>query len=115
MDVAAGLDAGRPFVEVADSGPGIPAAERERVFDRFYRLPGAAGSGSGLGLSIVRAIAERHGADVALGDTPGGGLTVRVTFPAAEGAGATPSPAPGQPSPWRDGAGDLGPEKSVPS
>jgi signal transduction histidine kinase len=65
---------------VADTGPGIPAAERERVFDRFYRLPGTAASGSGLGLAIVRAITDRNGATVALGDTSGGGLTVRVTF-----------------------------------
>jgi two-component system OmpR family sensor kinase len=84
VDVSAGTDAGRSWLEVADTGPGIPAAERERVFDRFYRLPGAAGSGSGLGLAIVRAIADRNGGTVTLGDTPGGGLTVRVTFPAAD-------------------------------
>jgi two-component system, OmpR family, sensor kinase len=100
---------------VADGGPGIPEAERARVFDRFYRLPGAPGSGSGLGLAIVRAIAERHGAEVALGDTPGGGLTIRVTFPAAERADAAPSPAPGPPSPWREDAGGPGPERSAPS
>jgi two-component system OmpR family sensor kinase len=82
VDVATGIEGGRPFVEVADTGPGIPAAERGRVFDRFHRLPGAPGSGSGLGLAIVKAIAERHGAEVALGDTPGGGLTARVLFPA---------------------------------
>jgi two-component system OmpR family sensor kinase len=72
-----------PCLEVADSGPGIPVAERARVFDRFYRLPGAAASGSGLGLAIVKAIAGRHGARVELADTPGGGLTVRVSFPRA--------------------------------
>jgi two-component system OmpR family sensor kinase len=80
VDVSTGVDGGRPWLEVADTGPGIPAAERERVFDRFYRLPGTAASGSGLGLAIVRAIADRNGATVALGDTAGGGLTVRVTF-----------------------------------
>ncbi len=47
-------------LEVVDSGPGIPEAERERVFDRFYRVPGTASSGSGIGLALVRAIAERH-------------------------------------------------------
>ncbi len=82
VDVAAGLERGRPYVEVADSGPGIPEPERRRVFDRFYRLPGAAGTGSGLGLAIVGAIADRHGAAVTLGETPGGGLTARVLFPA---------------------------------
>ena len=66
---------------VADDGPGIPAGERERVFDRFVRLEAHRGSpGSGLGLSLVRAIAVRHGATVALRDaTPG--LAVVVAFP----------------------------------
>jgi two-component system OmpR family sensor kinase len=81
VDVACGLDAGRPWLAVADNGPGIPADERERVFDRFYRRSGAAPGGTGLGLAIVGSIARRHGAAVALADTPGGGLTVRVTFP----------------------------------
>ena len=67
---------------VADDGPGIPAAERERVFDRFYRRAGAAAPGSGLGLAIVRAIAAAHGATVTLSDGPGGkGLAVSVEFP----------------------------------
>ena len=68
--------------EVEDTGPGIPADERERVFDRFYRGSDAAGGGSGLGLSIVRRIAERHGATVELAPGPGGqGLLARVRFP----------------------------------
>jgi two-component system, OmpR family, sensor kinase len=83
VDLSAGLAGGAPFLEVADTGPGVPAQERERVFDRFYRLKDAPAQGSGLGLSIVKAIAERHGAGVALSDTPGGGLTVRVQFLAA--------------------------------
>jgi two-component system OmpR family sensor kinase len=67
---------------VADDGPGIPATERERVFDRFYRRPGATAPGSGLGLAIVRAIAAAHGATVTLNDGPGGnGLAVTVVFP----------------------------------
>ena len=82
VDVSA-IAAGGPTLEVADTGPGIPAAERARVFDRFYRLPGTAEPGSGLGLAIVRAVAERHGASVELDGTPGGGLTVRVRFAAA--------------------------------
>ncbi len=112
VDVSAGVAEGRPFLEVADSGPGIPAAERERVFDRFYRLPGAAGSGSGLGLAIVRAIAERDGAAVALRDTPGGGLTVRVTYPALAHAMAGRPGAPGRaPAPPED-ARAASPERS---
>jgi two-component system sensor histidine kinase QseC len=68
---------------VTDSGPGIPAAERERVFERFYRLnDGGRAAGSGLGLSIVRRIADLHGGSIALEDAPGGGLRVRVRLPA---------------------------------
>jgi len=74
---------GAPAVlAVTDTGPGIPAAERERVFDRFYRLPGSAAPGSGIGLALVRSIARHHGAEVLLEDGPGGqGLRVRVVFP----------------------------------
>jgi two-component system OmpR family sensor kinase len=69
---------GHAMLEVEDTGPGIPADERERVFDRFYRGESAAAGGTGLGLAIVRRIAERHGGSVALLDAPGGGLLVRV-------------------------------------
>jgi signal transduction histidine kinase len=73
---------GAPAVlEVADSGPGIPPADRERAFDRFYRRAGSPEGGSGLGLAIVKAIADRHGAQIRLGDAPRGGLLVTVTFP----------------------------------
>jgi len=73
----------RAFLEVEDTGPGIPPAERERVFDRFYRGEATAGSGSGLGLAIVRRIAQRHGGEVRLLDAKGpAGLRVRVDFPA---------------------------------
>jgi signal transduction histidine kinase len=70
--------------EVEDTGPGIPPAERERVFDRFYRSETAAEGGSGLGLAIVRRIAERHGGRVELLDAPAGdGLLARVSIPAS--------------------------------
>jgi len=69
-------------LEVVDDGPGIPADERERIFDRLYRRPGSESPGSGLGLAIVRRIAERHHASLALADGPGGrGLAVSVRFP----------------------------------
>lgn len=67
---------------VQDDGPGIPAAERGRVFDRFYRLPDAPTGGSGLGLAIVAEIAQSHGARLVLEDAAPG-LRVRVVFPAA--------------------------------
>ena len=53
-------------IEVIDSGPGVPALERERVFDAFYRVPGAVGPGSGLGLAIAREAAIRLGGVVSL-------------------------------------------------
>jgi two-component system OmpR family sensor kinase/two-component system sensor histidine kinase QseC len=67
-------------LQVDDAGPGIPPAERERVFDRFYRRAANEADGSGLGLAIVRSIAERHGATVTLGDAPLGGLRATVRF-----------------------------------
>jgi two-component system OmpR family sensor kinase/two-component system sensor histidine kinase QseC len=67
--------------EVADTGPGIAASDRERVFDRFYRRAAAQESGTGLGLAIVKAIAERHNARIQLDDAPGGGLRIAVNFP----------------------------------
>jgi two-component system, OmpR family, sensor kinase len=71
------------LLEVSDSGPGIAAEDRERVFDRFYRRAAAQEHGTGLGLAIVKAIAERHGARIDLGVAPGGGLRVAVRFPLA--------------------------------
>jgi two-component system sensor histidine kinase TctE len=75
----AGTHAFRLTVE--DDGPGIPESERARVFERFYRLPGSAGSGAGLGLSIVGEIARGHQAAVRLfGGASGRGLLVEVIF-----------------------------------
>ena len=66
---------------VRDTGPGLPEAERGRVFDRFYRSENARETGSGLGLAIVRKIAERHDARISLGDgAEGRGLEVTVRF-----------------------------------
>ena len=71
---------------IEDSGPGIPEAERERVFDPFYRIVGSAEIGSGLGLSIVQTISARMGAEVCLGfasEQSRSGLRVMVNFPVA--------------------------------
>jgi len=82
VDVEAALDRGEACLIVIDTGPGIPAEERERVFDRFYRRAAAGEPGSGLGLAIVRKIAQRHRARVELGIGAGGrGLKVTVRFP----------------------------------
>ena len=72
-------------LEVEDSGPGIPADERERVFDRFYRVLGTQSDGSGLGLAIVREIAQQHGAEVSVSDAPHPGIAtagcrIRIAF-----------------------------------
>jgi two-component system OmpR family sensor kinase len=90
VDVGVMREDGAVALTVRDSGPGIPAEERERVFDRFHR--GAQGStvaGNGLGLAIVKRIAERHGATIALGTGLGSGaapgLGVTVRFAAAPG------------------------------
>ncbi len=73
---------GGVVLAVVDTGPGIPAAERGRVFDRFHRLLGSGEEGSGLGLSIVRRIADLHRARVVLDAGPGGrGLRVEAIFP----------------------------------
>ncbi|TCS37043.1 two-component system OmpR family sensor kinase [Paucimonas lemoignei] len=70
---------------VEDSGPGIPPENRERIFDRFYRVPGTNVSGSGLGLAIVKAIADRYYATLELGQAALGGLAVKVSFSLPEG------------------------------
>lgn len=77
-------------LRVTDSGPGIPADERARVFDRFYRVPGTSAAGSGLGLAIVRRVCELHGARIDLDDAPGGGTVFSVAFPATR---SEPPPA----------------------
>lgn len=82
VDVTVRRDSLDMVLEVSDNGPGIPEADRARAWERFYRGSGHAGTGSGLGLSIVRRVAEQHHATVALDTGPEGrGLTVRVRFP----------------------------------
>jgi two-component system, OmpR family, sensor histidine kinase TctE len=77
-------EVGRPFVEVEDNGPGIPTAERERIFERFYRAEGSPGQGTGLGLAIVKEVAERHAAIISVhAARPAGGTCFRVSFPSA--------------------------------
>ena len=73
-------------VQVDDDGPGVPEADRERVFERFTRLDDARGrdaGGSGLGLSIARETAREAGGDVVLGQAPRGGARVVLTLPRA--------------------------------
>jgi signal transduction histidine kinase len=85
-------------LEVADRGPGVPPALRQRVFERFSHGDGdgSPSRGSGLGLAIVRAVADAHDGSVALSEADGGGARFVVRLPAEEvGAGAAhPAPAP---------------------
>jgi two-component system sensor histidine kinase TctE len=81
VTVGCGVAEGRPRLTVVDNGPGIAAKERERVFERFYRVAGAPAGGAGLGLAIVKEIAAIHGAEVRLDTPPGGGLRVELVFP----------------------------------
>lgn len=85
VDVSLDLQEGQPVLTIEDSGPGIAAEDRGRVFDRFFRASGGAlEAGSGLGLAIVKVIADRHGATLALEHSARlGGLKVELRFPAA--------------------------------
>jgi signal transduction histidine kinase len=71
VELATGVQGGNAWVRVRDGGPGIPVADRSRIFDRFVRL-GTNGPGSGLGLPIARAVALYHGGELVLEETPAG-------------------------------------------
>ena len=84
IEIALAENSGRVVLEVRDHGEGIPAALREKVFERFFRADNSRNretGGSGLGLSIVKNIVTRHGGDIKALETPGGGATFRVTLP----------------------------------
>ncbi|MFG1281040.1 sensor histidine kinase [Xanthobacter autotrophicus] len=72
---------------VEDSGPGISPQERDKVWERFYRVPGTPGEGSGIGLSIVREVVEGAGGTLILGTAEAGGLRVEMRLPAASTTG----------------------------
>src|SRR5262249_27548953 len=93
IQIATARDGGRVTVEVADRGPGVPADERERIFERFHR-GGSAGaqSGFGLGLAIGRELAERMSGTLVLADSDRG-ARFRLTLPATTG-GSSPAPSP---------------------
>jgi signal transduction histidine kinase len=84
VEVTVGQDGDSAWVEVADSGPGIPEGERRHIFERFYRADKARSRevpGTGLGLAIVRSIARVHGGDATAAKAPGGGALLRVVLP----------------------------------
>lgn len=81
VDLYAGIEQGRAVLRVSDNGPGVPQHERARLFDRFYRPDGNEVWGCGLGMAIVKNVADLHRAEVALSDGVNGrGLVVSVLF-----------------------------------
>jgi len=90
ISVELGSAGGYATVRVNDRGPGVPPALRERIFEPFYRLPGASerNGGVGLGLALVKSIAERHGGSVRCEDRPGGGASFVICLPAKGPAAA---------------------------
>jgi two-component system sensor histidine kinase KdpD len=95
LELAAEVAEGMVIVRVADHGPGIAAADRERVFEKFYRGT-QAGSGVGLGLAICRGIVEAHGGTIRVESRPGGGALFRIALPVGGEAPALP-PEPAAP------------------
>ncbi len=84
IEITAFANESRITVEVADRGPGLPQADLERVFEKFYRAASASGRpGAGLGLTICRGIVELHGGQIEAENRPGGGAVLRFTLPLA--------------------------------
>src|SRR5712672_1003890 len=83
--ISVAAEADRAVLDIADHGPGVPASERERIFEPFYRLEQTRenGRGSGLGLALVRQIARRHGGEAVCLAAEGGGSRFRIDLPAA--------------------------------
>jgi NtrC-family two-component system sensor histidine kinase KinB len=83
VTITCGLADGQPFVEVADTGTGIPSEYQDRVFERFVQVPGETQGGAGLGLPIARSIVRAHGGDISVRSAEGRGSTFTVTLPSS--------------------------------
>ncbi|MFI5260933.1 MAG: sensor histidine kinase [Candidatus Limnocylindrales bacterium] len=84
VTVDMGRDRGFGWVSVGDRGPGVPAGDRERIFEPFVRAAGGRrerAEGTGLGLAVARTVAQRHGGTIVVGDEPGGGARFTVRIP----------------------------------
>ena len=84
VDISASVEEDRIAVTVADRGPGLSAEALPRIFDKFYRAPGAAAGGTGLGLSIVKGFVEAHGGGVRAANRPAGGAAFTIELPLQE-------------------------------
>ena len=90
IEVSAGCGEDHVWMQVWDDGIGIPDKDKERIFERFYRVDKARSresGGTGLGLSIAREIVQRHHGVIALVPHEGPGTTIRMTLPIAQGRG----------------------------
>jgi two-component system sensor histidine kinase TctE len=81
VTVRCGIQAGQTYIEVEDSGLGIPSEESEKIFDRFYRIPGSPDDGCGLGLAIVKEIADMHAAKITIQAGQSNGAIFRISWP----------------------------------
>jgi two-component system sensor histidine kinase KdpD len=81
IDITARVEGERVILEVADRGPGIPAGQEQRIFEKFVRGGEGGAGGFGLGLAICRAIAQAHGGTIVAVNRPGGGAVFRVSLP----------------------------------
>jgi two-component system sensor histidine kinase KdpD len=88
IQITARLEGKSLRISVADRGPGIPSQDLERIFDKFYRVPGTATGGTGLGLSICRGLVEAHGGTLTAENVASGGARFVIRLP----AGTTPPP-----------------------
>jgi signal transduction histidine kinase len=79
----------RLVFEVTDSGPGIPAAHQPALFEKFFRVPGSQGTGSGLGLFITKGLVNAHGGQVGVVSQENHGATFWFTIPVSEVAATT--------------------------
>ena len=89
VTVRCGYEGNSPFLSVEDDGPGIPAREHARIFERFYRVPGTPGDGAGLGLAIVKEVVSNHGATLHIEAPAGRGTRIVVRFPSSSSAEAS--------------------------
>jgi len=84
VEVRVSIADGDLTIAIADRGPGLPAEALPRVFDKFYRAPGASTGGTGLGLSIVKGFVEAHNGRIEAENRPGGGAAFTITLPVTE-------------------------------
>ena len=85
IEIVVRRDRDRAILTVVDHGPGIPRQSIDRIFDRFFRVPGTGGSGSGLGLALVKEVVDWHEGCISIESEPGVGSTFTVELPASEG------------------------------